>query len=313
MASADSASSQLQPFLPGMGNSSAIGRAVRAKKQPHQMTPEEFAAQPNAVFHTSHLYPESVRNMDTRQTDFNSGLGTSPAIHVGSEQAALENAARTVDRYDTDILEDEPARLHVFHYTAKPGDNMLVHEDGIPYLKPGANAQNIDPDHDEYNSTHNIYPGYEYTHDLHDMPGLLYRNAAEDKGSVSISVMDVSRLKSQGDFVRDAIASGKGDEVHPKTMAMYKAGSFDKGDYLDPDGLRTIKNKNEPNRSVNPMNYERALQPQDITLRPGQQFSPREHGFPEYWKDGNLWNTPEKTSERGPQLEAIKRMARKKK
>lgn len=295
-----------------MGDSSAIGRAVRAKKQPHQMSPEEFAAQPNAVFHTSHLAPERVRNIDVRKEDFDSGLGTSPAIHVGSEQAALENAARTVDRYDEGILKNEPARLHVFHYIAQPGDSTRVHDDGISYVKPGRSLRSMVPA-SAYNSTYNLDTENEYTHDLHDMPGLLYKNAAEDKGSVSVSINDPSRLKSHGDYVREAIAAGKGDEVHHKTMAMYKAGALDRGDYLPKSFVEEIKKKNDPNRSIDPMTYDRPLVPQDVKLHPGQLIDFTKHGFPKGWGDSKVWRTAEKFSDRGPQLDAIRRMARKKK
>jgi hypothetical protein len=198
----------------------------------------------------------------------------------------------------------------VFHYIPKPGDNLRVHEDGIPYLKPGANAKDIDPDYDDYDSTHTIYPDYEYTHDVHDMPGLLYKNAAEDKGSISVSVNDPRRLKSLGDFVREAMWSGKGDEVHPKTMAMYKAGALDLGELVPDNFAVQVKNKNSDSKHTREV--KSPLIPQDIELHPGQLFNPKSHGFPEYWQEKVTRLPQEKFSDRGPQLEAIERMARKK-
>jgi hypothetical protein len=229
-----------------MGVNSAIGRQARAVKEPHQMTPEEFSSAPNAVFHTSHKH--EVLNMQNRADDFE-GAGTSPHIHVGTEQAALENASRTIQQGAGEVSEwsgdgTYAARLHTYHYTAKPGDNFDLHNDGEVYTKP----QYVAAGHGHPDTLHETYPDYseenygrhkfdgnskyEYTHDYHDMPAMFYKNTGEDDGSVSISIADTSRLKSHGDYVRNAIANGKGDEVHPVTMQMYKEGRLDKGAYL---------------------------------------------------------------------------------
>lgn len=245
MASEESASAQLQPFLPGMGPSSAIGKAARAQKKPHQMTPEEFAAAPLAVFHSSHYYPEDVKRTDNRRADWKASIGTSPHIHVGTEQAAIENAARTENNDVGSMAEDteegtKEARLHTYWYQPKPGDLTKVHDDGEVYNRPEYGDMHPDELAEKYKNydpekarlAGDFDPKYEYSHDVHPFPSLLYKNSGEDRGSLSLSVAKPSRLKTQGDYVREAISQGKGDEVHPKTMAMFKAGHLDKGAVL---------------------------------------------------------------------------------
>ena len=314
-------SPQLQPFLPGMGDSSAIGKAVRAKKLPHQMTPDEFAAAPNAVFHSTHLSPEHVLNMENRRDDFETSAGFSPHLHVGSEQAAIENAARTENDGVGRVVEGagvgtERARLHTYWYHPQPGDSTEVHHDGWSYTRPeyraGSRHKELWEIHDDYDPDSNragdFDPKYEYSHDLHPFPAVLYDNSGEDYGSLSISINDPSRLKTQGDYVRHAIAQGKGDEVHPKTMAMFKAGHLDNGAVL-PEGF--ANRVSEANNG-------------------GVQYTFRDNGRPHPFKfdndsgmsaedtrkweqDSDVPDAPKtRYSEFGPKLEAIKKMARKK-
>jgi hypothetical protein len=226
------------------------------------MTPEEFSSAPNAVFHTAHGYRNNdilgERAMEGRRLDFEARLGHSPHVHVGTEQAALENGSRSVG-YDHDD-EDEhgvqrPPRLHTFHYTAQPGDNFHRHNDGEVYTKPEYGNTHPDElaekfsdyDSDRAGIAGDFDPKYEYSHDVHDKPALFYKNHGEDAGSISISVADTSRLKSHGDYVREAIMNGKGDEVHPVTMHMFKEGRLDRGAYL-PHGFveRVARNANNP-------------------------------------------------------------------
>jgi hypothetical protein len=59
-----------------------------------------------------------------------------------------------------------------------------------------------------------------------------YQNKHEDIGSLSMASNEPEKFKRQADYVREAIASGKGHEVHPTTKAMYEQGILDKGTYL---------------------------------------------------------------------------------
>ena len=80
---------------------------------PHEMSPEEFASHPYAVFHSSHLDPRDVQNKEFHQVVLNSDgedvnesrrneFGN--AIHVGTEQAALENHLRSGSPDNLDYL-----------------------------------------------------------------------------------------------------------------------------------------------------------------------------------------------------------------
>lgn len=322
MASADSASSQLQPFLPGMGNSSAIGRAVRAKKQPHQMTPDEFAAAPNAVFHTSFVNPEDTLRTDNRREDWKAGLGSSPHVHVGTEQAAIENADRMEQNDVPQMAKDDGAdgygRLHTYWYHPKPGDSMEVHNDSEVYTRPEYGDMHPDDlyekfhDYDPeraYNSG-DFDPKYEYSHDVHPFSAVLYKNTGEDRGSLAISVGDTSRLKTHGDYVREAISQGKGDEVHPKTMAMFKAGHLDNGAILPPGFVRKVSSNNGV-QVWNPRGSGEAGNPRPIEFDDNAGMS--EEATRKWHQDYDVPDAPKtRYSDFGPNLEAIQKMARKK-
>jgi hypothetical protein len=63
-----------------------------------------------------------------------------------------------------------------------------------------------------------------------------YVNGIEDLGSVSMATRRPdTRYQTHADFVRKAIESGKGDEVHPLTMAMYKQGKLSQGREITED------------------------------------------------------------------------------
>lgn len=305
-------------FLPGMGRGSNIGKAVSAAKNklPHQMTPEEFAAAPNAVFHTSHLAPDEVRNSMLRAYRYYAGYGSSPHIHVGSEQAAIENASRTERVFKSDV--PAPARLHVFHYTPGSGDNLEVHVDGERYTKPGV-EQGISTTHSPtYDPRSEVDTAYDYKHDYHDFPALAYKNDVEDSGSISFSIGDPSRLKSQADYVKEAIAQGKADEVHPKTMAMYKSGALHSGAIL-PEGF--AYGVNLRSRGMTPggrvsNGVPIVLKPLDPEISPYRSYSPPQtYGFPEEWEppSSDSQIPKQRYSTNGPDLDTLRKMAQTKK
>ena len=213
MANEETAGQQLQPYLSGLEPTAEDLKP----REPHQMSPEEFAAHPSAVFHTTHLdlnEGERVLDMKSRKESYDKNMGFSPHIHVGTEQAAIENASRTQlsQRY-------RPTRLHTFWYTAQKRDPFTVRKDGIPF-------------------------NGEQTHDDHNYGAVVYANAGEDRGSVSISVADPSRLKNQSHFVREAIAAGKMHEIHPRTWALFNNGTLDNGVKLSPSFVGNVAYKN---------------------------------------------------------------------
>jgi hypothetical protein len=186
-------SQQLQPYLPGMENLEPA-----PEKQPHEMTPTEFANHPYAVFHSTHLDEPDLFNPEKR-------FGKSPVVHFGTLQSALDRHAVTENPANRGIEGQEvdprthrtDARLHVFWH--KPAS-----------LEVG------------YDSTMNDYtPGTRY-----------YRNLHEDPNSISLATSERGSIKSQHEYVAEAIAQGKANEVHPATMDMYKRGLLKKGSPL---------------------------------------------------------------------------------
>lgn len=168
-------------------------------KAPHQMTPEEFASHPFAVFHSTHLPADQVKDPDAR---------THPGIHLGTERAASQRHLTTGKPFPGLNLktgmysyDSTPASMHVFHHD--PGQRVFITSD--------------DRANDWYGS---IRKGKRNAY---------YSNDTEDRGSLSLVVHNPSRLKSQHDYVEEAIKQGKGEEVHPHTMKLYKQGVLKKG------------------------------------------------------------------------------------
>lgn len=194
MTSNDNAGQQIQPYLPGMGNKSAIARAAKAGgfKEPHQMSPDEFAAHPYAVFSSSHVPADEFWTKPRfAKTDI---------LHFGTEQAALDRHRHTAVRPSTPEKQRTPdARMHVFWHVPESED-LPMGEDSIE---------------------NDMTPGTRY-----------YQNKHEDRGSLSMASNEPEKFKRQADYVREAISAGKGKEVHPVTKAMYDQGVLDKGTYL---------------------------------------------------------------------------------
>jgi hypothetical protein len=263
------------------------------------MSPEEFADSPLAIFHSSSSKKDEVRNMQARKQRWREGVGTSPHMHLGTEQAALENAGRLEDSKGA----GSARRLYTYWYQPKVGDSLEVHNDSEVYTRPEYGDTHPDelaeqfPDYDDTRAgmAGDFDPKYEYSHDIHPFPTILYKNTGEDRGSISVSLNDASRLKSHADYVQEAIASGKGHEVHPKTMEMFRQGHLDRGEILPAGFASNIYYKSNPRRG-----NQDVLKPTDWR---GEE-KPESYGFPEYWKPDN--QTPaEKVSNRGPKVSAI--------
>jgi hypothetical protein len=180
---------QLQSYLPGMAP-----KAEKPKK-PHQMTPEEFAAHPYAVFHSSHVPLNKVNR------PYGGG------IHAGTEQAALERHVATSSHQNRRVLginhpdTTSDAQLHTFWH--QPTEEQVGTVVGDKAANRGAAA------------------GATY-----------YRNDHEDEGSTSLVTYEPENLKTHGEYVRQAIKTKKGHEVPAKTMEMYRQGDLSKGAWL---------------------------------------------------------------------------------
>jgi len=175
-------------------------------KQPHQMSPEEFASHPFAVFHTTHLPTEKVLDAGSR---------FDPGIHLGTDIAAsqrhlvtgkqLITSGQSLHKSLTSSKNEkitQPATMHVFHHD--PGEKLNRIVSDAAANKRGGSIEK---------QKRNVY----------------YNNSHEDAGNLSLVVHDTSRLKSQHDFVSKAISEGKEGEVHPYTLKLYNSGSLKKG------------------------------------------------------------------------------------
>lgn len=254
-------SKQLQDYLPGMESLPAA-----PEKQPHQMNPEEFASHPYAVFHSTHLDEPDLFNSEKR-------FGKSPVVHFGTLQAALDRHAitedptnRGIEGRDADLSgHKKDARLHVFWH--KPESLEIGHD----------------------NASNDYEPGTRY-----------YRNAIENAGSISLATSERGSVKSQHEYVADAIAQGKAHEVHPATMDMYKRGLLKKGALLPAEHTRQYTMT--PTRAAKIENHPTLPIPAD------------DHRFHEIGHDGDSigWYLPAPMPERtyaprlGPDLDRIK-------
>lgn len=167
-------------------------------KQPHQMSPDEFALHPNSLFHGTWLPDNKIFDMELRQPESGGfGAETFPKLHLGTFAAALHRL------HDTNRpTQGKTATIHTFWQTPHISD-----------FGGGMKAFDDSPE----NMAH-------YT------PGSMwYANQHEDDGSPSFATeFPGHTLKSQSDFVEDAIRLGRGKEVHPETMKRYKAGTLGK-------------------------------------------------------------------------------------
>lgn len=196
MPSNESVSNQLNDYLPGM----APPKVKQLK--PHQMTPEQFAAHPYAVFRSTHL-PEG-QELDTSKSFFPGG-----GIHLGTEQAALDRHRATSFRPAYEEQYDSPQTSRRFSSDAR----LYTY-----WHKPEQeHVENLGRDSEENDST----PGTRY-----------YQNKYEDPGNISLVTTETDRLKTHADYVRKAIQSGKGHEVPAKTMEMYRQGALGRGAWL---------------------------------------------------------------------------------
>ena len=191
MSAEDNVSQQIGDYLPGMAPK------AQGAKQPHQMSPEEFLDSPDIFFHATNRPIEQWKSEENTQ------------VHVGSYRAASE---RSMDVENTRAgfyaTPSRPTTMIAGKISPKAKIDSRVYSDGEANI--GHPAYNTAPFEGQ------IEPNFKKV--------VFYPNNAEDNSSLSAVLPNASLLKTHSDYVKEAISKGKGDEVHPKTMAMYKAG-----------------------------------------------------------------------------------------
>lgn len=205
-----------------MGVTMELGRQF---KQPHQMSPEEFAAHPAAVFHGTYLPDSEVLNLEKRDPSAASGLGQvqgvngwgqhdflNPVkkIHLGTFQAALDTIVMKSKEHD------QEGTVHTFWQTPKVS-GKTSEERLYEYF-------DADPEYsaEDLNNPENV---------AHYVPGNhYYENQSEDIGNLSFATDEPHKtLASHSDYVKAALDKGIPEsEVHPRTLAQYKAGTLGK-------------------------------------------------------------------------------------
>ena len=168
-------------------------------KQPHQMSPDEFALHPNALFHGTWLPDNKIFDMELRKPESGGFFAeTFPKLHLGTFAAALHRLHDT----NSPTKGSKTATIHTFWQT--------------PHVSDFGGAMKAFEDSPESMA--------------HYTPGTMwYPNEHEDSGSPSFATdLPERTLKSQSDFVDNAIKMGRAKEVHPETMKRYKAGTLGK-------------------------------------------------------------------------------------
>jgi hypothetical protein len=126
-----------------------------------------------------------------------------------------------------------------------------------------------------------------------------YRNVVEDIGSLSLASNEPDKFKRQGDYVREAIAAGKGHEIPTLTKDMYEQGLLDKGTYLPIS--HTMKHSSR--RGI--------VAPNNVQISLGTLGDIDAKEFPLRWFGRRLPPRSPKVGDNGPNLERIKNQVRK--
>lgn len=224
-------SRQVQQYLPGLGSN-----YKPQVKEPHQMTPDEFDSHPYAVFHASRASADELAERPFVGTDAwqnQRGREVQP-LHTGTEKSAIERAGSSFYARDNHNR-DSPWKVHTFW--AVPQKSELQH--GARYLDDHRIPLSVKQDKKQriatIGRTRDSSNSPEDPEAYADHLGY-YVNGIEDLGSISVATRRPdTRYQSHADFVRKAIESGKGDEVHPLTMAMYKQGKLSQGREITED------------------------------------------------------------------------------
>lgn len=188
------------------------------------MSPEEFAAHPAAVFHSTYLpdtdlFDLSKRNPSSAGGSFSSNGQPLPVVkkmHLGTLQAALENMMQSAGR------PEQYGTIHTFWQVPRVSADTrnLKLSDMYKLDQPVGES----PAEAEYhrNNPENVAhyaPGSQY-----------YHNQNEDEGRPSFATdKPLHTLASQEEYVQAALVSGVPEShIHPRTLAQYKAGTLGK-------------------------------------------------------------------------------------
>lgn len=190
------------------------------KGSPASQSPEEFRDDPQTVFHASY------RKFPTRNSPYMSGSSFA-GMHAGTYQAAAERAEAFGAFYNTDpgyrradgVREGASPKV-VFHPLSLKGSEAP---------KPGESGSVTNPVSDEEGNHHESVNGRE-------TKPLIYKNNAEDIGSLSVVWGKRPRNIQQSDWVQDAVRNNQNEGrrpdygVHPRTYEMHTKGSLDNYD-----------------------------------------------------------------------------------
>jgi len=202
------------------------------------MTPDEFESHPYAVFHAARTTADEMaeRPFVGAATDWwgNRHEPEVQPMHAGTERSALE---RSSDYFYAPDLQGRtsPWKMHTFW--AVPNKEEIRH--GARYTDdhrlPPTQLRNAVQKANTVGDTYDAQNEPANKEAYGDTLGY-YVNGVEDLGSVStVTRRPDTRYQTHADFVRKAIDSGRGDEVHPLTMAMYKQGKLSQGREITED------------------------------------------------------------------------------
>lgn len=243
MASAEHVSRQVQPYLPGMEpHPSEV-------KQPHQMSPEEFANHPLALFHST----TGRSNLHERR------LPTQP-MHLGTRQAALHRRA----------IGGSAGELYTFH------DEPVI--EGPESVSPKVTLQDATTNH-LYGRARRLL-GPSQVEESRKLPSAdrapvsgYYTNLVEHPGSISVvRTHPTSELVSHHEAVRRAISDGKESEVHPVTLRLYHEGALKQPeDITEEDNAAMRKAANRELRLTEPESMSMVELHTQVKPVPGSQ------------------------------------------
>lgn len=267
----DYVSQQLQPYLPGL--EPEVGTA----KRPHQMSPDEFLASPGVFFHSTSRtvenpqhpteHAEHDEDVPWEERPWNSPSNT--GVHWGSLRAAMERTDYTseVPREGGSYVVEKAKKALFGKKTMIVG---VVHPDLFP--------RDRKPALDDISAQE---AGGRWT-----VPSVdFYVNAHEDPKSMAAVVPDVTFMKTHADYVREAIHEGRGHEVHPVTMARYKAGNLSAWSYGVP-GMRTALGRSV----IAGQQYDTPIYETPVPFRPdrAEVADSRWHSMNAVWKPDAL-------------------------
>jgi hypothetical protein len=191
-------------YLPGLSPSE-----YSVPDEPHKLSPEAFEAHPYAVFHGSHYGPMELNSQS---------LNTNGKFirHYGTLHSAIERLSHSLYKGSS------TGTNHIYSYWNVPTSENFTKDNQLDTIDD--NGANIA--HKAYTDTRAPENSDEQklSEDLSKKGSMYYTNSVEDPDSLSL--VSINKLKTQSDYVREAIAQGRENEVHPRTRAEYYAGTL---------------------------------------------------------------------------------------